>query len=236
MSRHARLPNLEAFTLEGCALQYELGNQSLGIITGLSNAAQYVDCGSLSWVAALRTLREAGHTLVVDVAAPLLQLPGETIGGPKRNALTIATLEMADKVVVVANPTPLSILRLSRDWPRLTELAQAASLDVCLNDAPSNSQNAIDDSIHALWQFTGQDEATVFPRDRLWSDPSPNVSALLSAPDGKNLLMMNVARFVTSRWGITPSSASLLVPTGASRQGLARFSLPDWAKHKKRLP
>jgi hypothetical protein len=153
-----------------------------------------------------------------------------------RNALTIATLEMADKVVVVANPTPLSILRLSRDWPRLTELAQAGSLDVCLNNAPSNSQNAIDDSVHALWQFTGQDEATVFPRDRLWSEPAPNVSALLSAPEGKNLLMMNMGRFVTSRWGVAPRSAPRLVPTGVPRQGLAWFSLPDWAKHKKRLP
>jgi hypothetical protein len=217
-------------------VQYELGNQSVGIITGLSKPAQYVDCGSLAWAGALSVLRDAGHTLVVDLAPPLLQLPGETIGGPLRNALTMATLEAADKVLVVANPTPLSILRLSRDWPRLTELAQAASLDVCLNNAPSNSQNAIDDSAHALWQFTGQDEATVFPRDRLWSDPSRNVSTLLSAPEGKNLLMMNMGRFVTFRWGITPRSASRLVPTGVSRQRLARFSLPEWAKHKKRLP
>jgi hypothetical protein len=236
MSRHARLPNLEASTLEGCAVQYELGNQSLGIITGLNKPAQYVDCGSLAWAGGLRVLRDAGHTLVVDLAPPMLQLSGETVGGPMRNALTIATLEMADKVVVVANPTPLSILRMSWDWPRLVERAQATSLDVCLNNAPANSQNAIDDSVHALWQFTGQDEATVFPRDRLWSEPSPNVSALLSAPEGKNLLMMNVGRFVTSRWGITPTSAPRLVPTGVSRQGLARFSLPDWAKHKKRLP
>jgi hypothetical protein len=236
MSRHARLPNLEASTLEACALHYELGDQSLGIITGLSNAAQYVDCGSLAWAGALSVLRDAGHTLVVDLAAPLLQLPGEAIGGPMRNALTIATLEMADKVVVVANPTPLSILRLSRDWPRLTELAQAGSLDVCLNNAPSNSQNAIDDSVHALWQFTGQDEATVFRRDRLWSEPSVNVGALLSAPEGKNLLMMSVGRFATSRWGITPRSAPRLVPSGVPSQGLGRFSLPDWAGGKKRLP
>jgi hypothetical protein len=236
MSRHARLPNLEASTLEACALQYELGDQSLGIITGLSNAAQYVDCGSLAWAGALSVLRDAGHTLVVDLAAPLLQLPGETIGGPMRNALTIATLEVSDRVVVVANPIPLSILRLSRDWPRLTELAQAESLDVCLNNARSNSQIAIDDSAHALWQFTGQGEATVFPRDRLRSEPSVNVGALLSAPEGKNLLMMNVGRFVTSRWGMTPRSAPRLVPPGVPRQGLAQFSLPDWAKHKKRLP
>jgi hypothetical protein len=166
----------------------------------------------------------------------MLQLSGETIGGPLRNALTIGALEIADRVVVVANPTPLSILRVSRDWPRLTELAQVAFLDVCLNNAPSNSQSAIDDSIHALWQFTGQDEVTVFPRDRLWLEASPNVRALLSAPEGKNLLMMNMGRFVTSRWGITPRSAPRLVPAGVSRQRLARFSLPEWAKHKKRLP
>jgi hypothetical protein len=236
MSRHARLPNLEASTLEGCAVQYELGDQSLGIITGLSNAAQYVDCGSLAWAGALSVLRDAGHTLVVDLAAPLLQLLGEAIGGPIRNALTIATLEAADKVVVVVNPTPLSILRLSRDWPRLTELAQAASLDVCLNNAPANSQNAIDDSVHALWQFTGQDEETVFPRDRLWSDPSVNVGTLLSAPEGKNLLMMNVGRYVTSRMGVPPRPASRSSGQGDSARPKPKFSLPNWAGGKKRLP
>lgn len=236
MSRHARVSGLEPSALEDCVVRYELGNAGFGVVTGLTNPAQYVDCGSLAWAGALGALRDAGHTLVVDLAPPLLQLPGETIGGPQRNALSVATLELADKVVVVANPTPLSVLRLSRDWPRLTDLAQTASLEVCLNNAPSHSQSAVDDSAHAFWQFTGHDEATVFPRDRLWSESSPNVNALLSAPEGKTLLMTNVGRFVTSRWGIAPQSGATRVPTGARELVPARFSLPDWAKQKKRLP
>lgn len=236
MSRHARVSGLEPSALEDCVVRYELGNAGFGVVTGLSNPAQYVDCGSLAWAGTLGALRDAGYTLVVDLAPPLLQLPGETIGGPQRNALSIATLELADKVVVVANPTPLSVLRLSRDWPRITELAHNASLEVCLNNAPSHSQSAVDDSAHALWQFTGHDEANVFPRDRLWSESSPNVNALLSVPEGKNLLMTNVGRFVTSRWGITAQSGATRVPTGVRALAAARFSLPDWAKQNKRLP
>jgi hypothetical protein len=173
---------------------------------------------------------------VVDLAAPVLQLPGETIGGPMRNALTLSTLEEADRVLVVANPTQLSILRLSRDWPRLTELAESASLDVCLNNAPANDRGSLDNSLHALWQFTGIDEATVFPRDRLWSDASSGLTALLCAPEGKNPLMTRVGRYVTSRMGIPPRSSPRSDRSGPSGRGEPGFSLVNWAGIKKRLP
>jgi hypothetical protein len=236
LSRQARLETVEAKALEACAVDYPLGGKSLSVVTGLNSPAHYVDCGSLAWSLALTTLRAAGYTLVVDLAAPLLQLPGETIGGPMRNALTLTTLDVADRVLAVANPTPLSILRLSRDWPRLTELADAAGLDVCLNNAPANDQRSIDESQHALWQFTGHDETTVFPSDRLWAAPSPDVSTLLSSPEGKNPLMMSVGWYVTSRMGIPPRS----VPRSSRQGGAARpkpnFSLPNWAGGKKGLP
>lgn len=236
ISRHARVDKPDTKSLVACGVHYQLGSQSFSVITGLSSSAQYVDCGSLPWSKALTTLRAAGHTLVVDLAAPLLQLPGETIGGPMRNALTLATLEVADRVIVVANPIPLSILRLSRDWPRLRELAPAAALDVLLNNVPANSQGSIDDCRHALWQFTGRDEVTILPHDRAWSGSSGSVDALLSAPDRKNLLMTSVGRFATARTG-TPAKPvarpGRSVAAGYPKWG---FSLPNWAKDKKRLP
>lgn len=236
LSRHARLETVDAHVLEACAVNLELGAQSFSVITGLNSPAQYVDCGSLAWSRALTTLRAAGHSLVVDLAAPVLQLAGETIGAPMRNALTLSTLEVADRVVVVANPTPLSILRLSRDWSRLTELAEAALLDVCLNSAPANDRGSLDDSLHALWQFTGIEEATVFPCDRLWSNASSGLSALLCAPEGKNPLMMSVGRYVSSRMGIPPRSAPRSDRSGSSGRGEPGFSLANWAGVKKRLP
>ena len=236
LSRHARLETVAAHALESCAVSYQLGRHSFSVVTGLSSPAHYVDCGSLAWSLALTTLCQAGPTLVVDLAAPLLQLPGETIGGPMRNALTIATLEVADRVLAVANPTPLSILRLSRDWPRLAELAGAAKLDVCLNKAPPNDQRPIDESLHALWQFTGNDETTVFPRDRPWAAASPDVSSLLSSPEGKSLLMTSVGRYATSRLGIPPITADRTAPVGRSVRGYLRVSWPNRADDKKRLP
>ena len=236
LSRQARLETVEAKSLEACAVHYPLGGESFSVVTGLNSPAQYVDCGSLALSLALTTLRAAGYTLVVDLAAPLLHLPGEVIGGPMRNALTLATLDVADRVLAVANPTPLSILRLSRDWPRLAELADAASLDVCLNNAPANHQRSIDESLHALWQFTGHDEATVFPRDRLWAAASADVSALLLSPEGKNPMMMSVGRYVTSRMGIPPRPAPRSSPQGDPARPKPKFSLPNWAGGKKGLP
>jgi hypothetical protein len=153
-----------------------------------------------------------------------------------RNALTLATLDAADRVLAVANPTPLSILRFSRDWPRLTELADVASIDVCLNNTPANDQRSIDESLHALGQFTGHDETTVFPRDRLWAAPSPDVSALLLPPEGKNQLMMSVGRYVTSRMGIPPRPVPRSSRQGDSARPKPKFSLPNWASDKKGLP
>jgi energy-coupling factor transporter ATP-binding protein EcfA2 len=236
LSRQARLETVEAKSLEACAVHYPLGGQSLSVVTGLNSPAHYVDCGSLAWSLVLNTLRAAGHTVVVDLAAPLLQLPGETIGGPMRNALTLTTLEVADRVLAVANPTPLSILRLSRDWRRLSELADVTSLDVCLNNAPANDQRSIDESLHALWQFTGHDETTVFPRDRLWAAASADVSALLLSPEGKNPLMTSVGRYVTSRMGVPPRPAPRSSRQGDSARPKPRFSLPNWAGGKKGLP
>jgi hypothetical protein len=236
LSRHARLETVEAKSLKACAVHYPLGGESFSVVTGLNSPAQYVDCGSLAWSLAMTTLRAAGYTLVVDLAAPLLQLPGEVIGGPMRNALTLATLDVVDRVLAVANPTPLSILRLSRDWPRLAELADAASIDVCLNNAPANDQRSIDESRHAIWQFTGHDETTVFPRDRLWSVTFPDVGALLLSPEGKNQLMMSVGRYVTSRMGVPPRPASRSSPQGDSARAKPKFSLPNWAGGKKGLP
>jgi hypothetical protein len=236
LSRHARLETVEAKALEACAVHYSLGGESFSVVTGLNSPAHYVDCGSLAWSLVLNTLRAAGHTVVVDLAAPLLQLPGETIGGPMRNALTLTTLEVADRVLAVANPTPLSILRLSRDWPRLAELADAGSIDVCLNKAPANDQRSIDESLHALWQFTGNDETTVFPSDRLWSAASADVSALLLSPEGKNPLMMGVGQYVTSRMGIPPRPVPRSSRQGGSARLEPKFSLPNWAGGKKGLP
>jgi hypothetical protein len=236
LSRHARLETVDPHVLEACAVNLELGAQSFSVITGLNSAAQYVDCGFLAWSRALTTLRAVGHTLVVDLAAPVLQLAGETIGAPMRNALTLSTLEVADRVAVIANPTQLSILRLSRDWSRLTELAEAASLDVCLNNAPANDRGSLDDSLHALWQFTGVDEAAVFPRDRLRSDASSGLSALLCAPEGRNPLMTSMGRYVTSRMGIPPKSAPRSGRPVGSAGSVPKFSLVNWAGVKKRLP
>ncbi len=236
LSRQARLDTDLAPNLETCAVQWELGSQSLSVLTGLSSPAKYVDCGSLPWARGLTTLKAAGHTLVVDLASPLLHLPGETIGGPMRNALAIATLEAADRVVVVANPTPLSILRLSRDWPRLTELVQTASLDVCLNNTPANAQTAVDDSVHALWQLTGRGEATIFPSDRLWSRPSASVRGLLSSPEAKSPLLTSVGRHVTSQWGIPERHPLRTGRLGESAHRQPGFSPLSWAQGKKRLP
>lgn len=236
LSRQARLEGVEATALEACAVNFLCGDYTLPVVTGLASPAQYVDCGFAAWSTALTTLKSAGHTLLVDLAAPLSQLAHETLGGPMRNAVAMATLAVADRVVVVANPTPLSILRLSRDWPRLRELAGEAVLEVCLNNVPARSDAAVEQSVQALWQFTGTDEVTPLPHDRLWSGTTSAYDELLSGSGGKNLLMMAIDAFVTTRLGITGQTSHKSAKARAGSLRNWRLPFPHPRTGKNRLP
>lgn len=105
--------------------------------------------------------------------APIEQFPHEVVGGPVRNAVAMATLQAADTVVAVARAEELSILRLSRSWPRYRELSPDSVVHSVLNGHPPQSRDALDESAHALWQFTGHDHVISIPHDRTLSHSTP---------------------------------------------------------------
>lgn len=165
-SRIGRVEGIDSDALLGCCVPFVGAGFSMPVMTGLRSPTQFADCGGPSWARVLGALKEAGYVVVLDVGAPIEQFPHEVIGGPLRNALAMASLQAADTVVAVARAEPLSIMRLSRSWPRYRELAPESSLHTVLNAHPPHSSDALHESAHALWQFTGHDEVASIPYDR----------------------------------------------------------------------
>lgn len=192
-SRMARLDGCDATALMATTIPYTHDGVSCAVMTGLRSPAQFADCPGTVWPRVLTTLTEAGYLVVIDVAAPLEHFPHEVVGGPVRNALTMATLESADVVLAVARATPLSILRLSRSWPRFRELAPAAGVEVVLNALPTHSEKVLEESTHALWQFTGIDRVLPISHDRTLVQPRDSGAEALSASARRGALASALA-------------------------------------------
>lgn len=169
--RVARVDSCHSDAVVGCATPFTGQGVSFPVLTGLRSAVGFPDCPGSSWRRVLSVLREAGYLVVIDVAAPLEQFPHEVVGGPIRNAVTMASLEGADTVIAVARPDPLSVLRLSRSWKRFCELSPDSRVHTVLNALPPHSEASLEEGRYALWQFTGQEHATPIAHDRALAHP-----------------------------------------------------------------
>ncbi len=164
--RVARVDGVDSGALMAVSETYRRGGISFDVLTGLRNPAQFSDCPALAWSTVLTTLKGAGYLVVVDVGSPLQHFNHEVVGGPVRNAMAMATLEVADNVIVVARAEPLSLLRLSRSWPRVQGLSPTADVHTVFSALPAHSERELEESTQALWQFTGQEWAASIAYDR----------------------------------------------------------------------
>jgi MinD-like ATPase involved in chromosome partitioning or flagellar assembly len=105
----------------------------LSVVTGLPRPDRWVELRSGAVQHLLETARRHAH-VVVDTGFSLEDDPGHDFGTrPPRNQLTLATLEVADEVVVVGSADPVGLSRLVRGLAELRELAPATPLRVVVN-------------------------------------------------------------------------------------------------------
>ena len=97
----------------------------LSVVTGLPRPDRWVELRSGAVQHLLETARRHAH-VVVDTGFSLEDDPGHDFGTrPPRNQLTLATLEVADEVVVVGSADPVGLSRLVRGLAELRELIPA---------------------------------------------------------------------------------------------------------------
>jgi MinD-like ATPase involved in chromosome partitioning or flagellar assembly len=105
----------------------------LSVITGLPRPDRWVELRPGAVEHLLETSRRHAH-VVVDTGFSLEDDPSQDFGTrPPRNQLTLASLEIADEVVVVGSADPVGLSRLVRGLADLRELQPVTPVRVVVN-------------------------------------------------------------------------------------------------------
>ncbi len=105
----------------------------LSVVTGLPRPDRWVEVRPGAVEHLLETALRHAH-VVVDTGFSLEDDPAHDFGSrPPRNQLTLATLELAEVIVVVGSADPVGLSRLVRGLADLRELVPATPLRVVVN-------------------------------------------------------------------------------------------------------
>jgi MinD-like ATPase involved in chromosome partitioning or flagellar assembly len=105
----------------------------LSVVTGLPRPDRWVEIRPGTVEHLLETARRQAH-VVVDTGFSLEDDPAHDFGTrPPRNQLTLATLGLADEIVVVGGADPVGLSRLVRGLADLRELLPTTPLRVVVN-------------------------------------------------------------------------------------------------------
>lgn len=130
-TRLANSGTLDAAALARVARQVEPG---LRLLTGLPRPDRWHEVRGQAFREVLSTARRLDDLVVVDTGfglpEPALDVFG---GGPHRDGMTLAAIEEADDVVVVASADPVGLTRLARSLRDLLDLRPGGPSHVVVN-------------------------------------------------------------------------------------------------------
>lgn len=170
-ARLARAGSLTVDELDRIAQAVPTMGGVLHVLTGIGRASRWPELGADRVTEVLARCRDWTDVTVVDVAASLERDEeiSSDLFAPRRHAATIASLESADDVVVVAGGDPVGVARLVRALPELREVAPRARLRVIVNKVrPAATGVAPERAVHetlrrlahvtpeACWPFDGR--------------------------------------------------------------------------------
>lgn len=133
----ARLANAGRLdTAELASLARQL-DPHLRILTGLPRADRWSEVRDSAFDQLLRLAGGLAGHVVLDTGFSLESDPGASFASmsPRRNAMTLASIEQADEVVVVGSADPVGLARLARGLVELAEAVPGRTLRVCVNRA-----------------------------------------------------------------------------------------------------
>ena len=160
-ARLARAGSLTVDELDRISQQVPTMGGSLRVLTGIGRASRWPELGAERVAEVLERCRDWVDVAVVDVAASLER--DEEISSdmfaPRRHAATIAALEAADEVVVVAGGDAVGVARLVRALPELRELVPQARIRLVVNKVRASAtgiapERAVQETLRRLAQVT----------------------------------------------------------------------------------
>ena len=219
-ARLARAGSLTVDELDRIAQLVQTSGGVVRVLTGIGRASRWPELGGDRVTEVLARCRDWTETTVVDVAASLERDEeiSSDLFAPRRHAATIAALEAADDVVVVASGDPVGVARLVRALPELRELAPQARLRIVVNKVRPGAtgvapERAVHETLRRLAQVTPE---ACWPFDGRAAD-----AALL---EGRPLL--DVAGRSRLRRRVQELAVSLLPQPAPSRASLRAAERP----------
>lgn len=219
-ARLARAGSLTVDELDRIAQLVQTSGGVVRVLTGIGRASRWPELGGDRVTEVLARCRDWAETTVVDVAASLERDEeiSSDLFAPRRHAATIAALEAADDVVVVASGDPVGVARLVRALPELRELAPQARLRIVVNKVRPGAtgvapERAVHETLRRLAQVTPE---ACWPFDGRAAD-----AALL---EGRPLL--DVAGRSRLRRRVQELAVSLLPQPAPSRASLRAAERP----------
>ncbi|MGY3126810.1 MinD-like ATPase involved in chromosome partitioning or flagellar assembly [Agrococcus sp. UYP33] len=160
-ARLARAGSLTVDELDRIAQLVPTSGGVVRVLTGIGRASRWPELGGDRVTEVLARCRDWAEATVVDVAASLERDEeiSSDLFAPRRHAATIAALEAADDVVVVAGGDPIGVARLVRALPDLRELAPQARLRIVVNKVRPGAtgvapERAVHETLRRLAQVT----------------------------------------------------------------------------------
>lgn len=169
---------------------------NLRVLTGISRAARWPEISEEALSEVLRTARTMVDFVIVDCAAGIEQdeeLSYDTVA-PRRNAATLATLQIADLVIAVGSADPVGLQRLVRALedvrpiintePRVVVTRLRAS---AVGASPRTKVS------EALARFAGVRDLTLIPEDRDAIDAALLRGEVLAAASANSAARLAIA-------------------------------------------
>lgn len=160
-ARLARAGSLTVDELDRISQQVPTMGGTMRVLTGIGRASRWPELGAERVAEVLERCRDWVDVAVVDVSASLERDEeiSSDLFAPRRHAATLAALEAADEVVVVAGGDAVGIARLVRALPELRELVPQARVRLIVNKVRASATGiapelAVQETLRRLAQVT----------------------------------------------------------------------------------
>ncbi|MFP5253199.1 MAG: CpaE family protein [Actinomycetes bacterium] len=110
-------------------------DERMRLLTGLPRADRWVEVRPAAFEEVLQQARTLVDRVVVDVGFSLEEDDDPFTAAPRRNGMTLVTLEQADELVVVGSADPVGLARLARGLVEITDRCPDLPTVVVVNRA-----------------------------------------------------------------------------------------------------
>ncbi len=171
---------LDQGELDRLAQHHTAPGGSFRVLSGLAGTRRWPELAADRVAAVLEALRGWVDVVVVDTGFCLERDEelSTDVFAPRRNAATVAAVEVADRTVAVGQADAVGLARLVRGYADLLEFTEASRVRPVVNRVRA-SVLGLDpggQARHALQRLAGISDATLLPDDRRGAD-----AALLAA-------------------------------------------------------